>query len=478
MAHALATIILIADYIVLGYFLLINGVYAVLYIISYFELSSYTRKEKFSGFSDLLSSDFAPAVSVIVPAYNEEATIAASVRSFLALQYPRHEVIVVNDGSKDGTLDVLIQEFKLWGSDQPIQQELKTAPLKAVYRSASERLTLIDKENGGKADALNLGICAAKYPFVCCIDADIILEEDALLRIARPLIESSEVVAVGGIVRVANGCEIDHGRVVNVRTPKSSLALFQAVEYLRAFLAGRTAWSVLNCMLIISGAFGMFRRRDLIEANGYAHDTVGEDMEVVTRMHRALRERKQRYKVVFVPDPVAWTEVPETLRVLHRQRDRWHRGLLDTLSRHRRMMLNPRYGTVGMIGMPYYFLFESFGPVVELLGYIVFIVSIGLALEAGKQVNLVFFEFAIAFFVAAVVLGILLSVAAVLLEELRLRRYPRWRDLGKLTLFGILENFGYRQLNTLWRVVAIFSYFRKSTEWGAMERKGFSPKQK
>jgi cellulose synthase/poly-beta-1,6-N-acetylglucosamine synthase-like glycosyltransferase len=458
-------LILAANYFVLGYFLLINGVYAALYLISFFQIADYARREIFSGFSELFASNYAPPVSVVVPAYNEEATIAQSVRSFLSLRYPLHEVVVVNDGSKDGTLDVLRREFDLWESDRPVRLQLETAPIQDVYASSTERLVVVDKENGGKADALNAGICTARYPLVCCLDADIILEEDALLRAARPAIEYGDVAAVGGIVRVANGCEVDSGRVVEVKTPHQALPALQVVEYLRAFLAGRTGWSRLNALLIISGAFGLFRRRDLIAAGGYSLGTVGEDMELVTRLHRILRENDRKYRIVFVPDPVAWTEVPSTLRVLRRQRDRWHRGLLDTLIRHRRMLFNPRYGTVGLLAMPYYFLFELLGPVIELLGYIAFVVGLILGVLNAA--------FALAFFLVAVGLGSLLSVAAVFLEELRLRRYPRWSDLLKLTLYGVVENFGYRQLNTLWRVMAIVSFLRRNNEWGSMERRGF-----
>lgn len=463
----LGDFIVYVNYFVLGYFLVINGVYLALYAISFAEIADYVRREVFSGFSELFTSNYAPPVSVIVPAYNEEATITGSVRSFLTLHYPLHEVVVVNDGSKDATLEVLTREFDLYESDQPVRRQLDFAPLRGVYTAASERLVVVDKENGGKADALNAGICAANYPLVCCMDADIILEEDALLRVARPMIESSEVAAVGGIVRVANGCEFEKGRIVKVRTPRKPLPNFQIVEYLRAFIASRTAWSKLNCLLIISGAFGMFRRRDLIAAGGYAEDTVGEDMELVTRMHRVLRENDRQYKISFVPDPIAWTEVPDTLRVLRRQRDRWHRGLVDTLFRHKRMLFNPRYGAVGLLGMPYFFLFEFIGPVVELLGYVAFV--------AGLLLGVLNLEFALAFFLVAVGLGVLLSTAAVFLEELRLERYPRWRDLLKLTSYGVLENFGYRQINTVWRVIAIWSFLRRNTDWGSMERKGFAP---
>ena len=458
-------LILTVNYFVLGYFLSINAIYVVLYLISFAEIADYVRREVFSGFSELFTSNYAPPVSVVVPAYNEEATITDSVRSFLTLHYPLHEVIVVNDGSRDGTLEVLMQEFGLYESDQPVRMQLETAPLRRIYTSPTERLIVVDKENGGKADALNAGICAASYPLVCCMDADIILEEDALLRIARPIIETGSVAAVGGIIRVANGCEVEKGRLLKVKTPRKPLPTFQIVEYLRAFIAVRTAWSKLNCLLIISGAFGMFRRRDLIMAGGYSGDTVGEDMELTTRIHHVLRENDRKYKISFVPDPMAWTEVPDTLRVLHRQRDRWHRGLIDTLVRHRRMLFNPRYGTVGLIAMPYFFVFELLGPVIELVGYVAFVAGVALGVINGP--------FALAFFLAAVGLGVLLSTAAVFLEELRLERYPRSWDLIKLTLYGVLENFGYRQLNTLWRTMAIVSFLRNNTDWGAMERKGF-----
>ena len=465
----LSDFIVFVNYFVLGYFLAINGVYLTLYVISFAEIADYVRRETFSGFAELFTSNYAPPVSVIVPAYNEEATIVSSVRSFLTLHYPLHQVVVVNDGSKDGTLDALIREFDLYESDQPVRMQLETAPLRCIYTAPHERLVVVDKENGGKSDALNAGVCAAAYPLVCCMDADIVLEEDALLRVARPMIESGSVAAVGGIVRVANGCEFEKGRIIKVRTPRKALPNFQIVEYLRAFIASRTAWSKLNCLMIISGAFGMFRRRDLISAGGYATDTVGEDMELVTRMHRVLLENDRKYRISFVPDPIAWTEVPDTLRVLGRQRDRWHRGLIDTLSRHRRMIFNPRYRAAGLLGLPYFLIFELLGPVVELLGYVAFV--------AGLALGVLDAQFALAFLLVAIGLGVLLSTAAVFLEELRLERYPRWRDLLKLTAYGVLENFGYRQINTFWRAKAIVSYLRKNTDWGAMERKGFEEKR-
>lgn len=455
------------NYFVVVYFLAINGVYLALYALSFVEVLDYAKREVFSGLDELFTSKYAPPVSVLVPAYNEEMTIIEGVRSLLALRYSQHEVIVVNDGSKDHTLEVLIDEFGLYESDRPVRMQLETAEIRGIYVSSNGRLTVVDKGNGGRSDALNAATCVAQYPFVLLTDADVVMEEDALLRIARPLVESSGVAAVGGIIRVANGCKIEQGRVVEPRTPKKAIPTFQIVEYLRAFVASRVGWSKLNCLLIISGAFGMFRRRDVIDSGGLSTDTVAEDMDLTMRLHQNLKDNDREYQIAFVPDPVAWTEVPDTLRVLRRQRDRWHRGLLEMVFKYKRMLFNPKYGTVGLLAMPYYLIFEFLGPIIEILGYFALIVGLFLGL-----INL---PFALLFLFASVGLGMFLSVTAVFLEEMRLRRYPRWRDLIKLTLFGVFENFGYRQINTFWRILAIVSFIRKKSDWGDMERKGFGP---
>jgi cellulose synthase/poly-beta-1,6-N-acetylglucosamine synthase-like glycosyltransferase len=465
----LSDFVLGVNYFTFGYFLLINGVYLTLYAISFREILAYRWRQDFSDFGELFASDYVPPISMVVPAYNEEATIADSVRSFLALRYPLHEVIVVNDGSKDTTLETLQREFALCASDRSVRPQLETAPVRGVYATPSEHLIVVDKENGGKSDALNAGVCAAQYPLVCCMDADVILNEDSLLRIARPMIESSDVAAVGGIIRVANGCEFEKGLLKEAKLAKAPLPNFQQAEYLRAFLASRTAWSKLNCLLIISGAFGIYRRSDLIFIGGYAHGTVGEDMELITRGHRVLRENDRRYRISFIPDPVAWTEVPDSLRVLRRQRDRWHRGLMDTLVRHRKMLFNPRYGTVGLLAMPYFFLFEFLGAVIEIVGYFAFVI--------GLLLGVINIQFALAFLLAAVGLGTLLSTAAILLQALCIERPARWRDVGILLAYANLENFGYRQINSFWRVMAIVSFLRKDSDWGAMERKGFSARE-
>jgi len=416
----------------------------------------------------IIQSEFSTPISVLAPAYNEQATITESVHSLLKLNYSTMEVIVINDGSGDKTLETMISEFGLRKSHQVYVRKIKTKPVRGIYvsdRPELKHLIVVDKENGGKADALNVGINVSQYPLFCAIDADSILEDNALLKVAKPFLEDERVIAVGGIVRIANGCEIERGRVKTVRLSRKRLPTFQVVEYFRAFLSGRMGWSAINGLLIISGAFGLFRKDVVLACGGYRDDTVGEDMELVARMHRYMYENKLPYKVVFVPDPVCWTEAPETLKILGRQRNRWHRGLLDTISLHRAMLFNPRFGVIGLLSMPYYFLFELLGPVIETLGY-VFVVASYLYGVVHVQVLLLFF-------VVAIIYGMLFSVGAVLLEEISFHRYPRARDLFRLMVYAVLENFGYRQLTVLWRIKGLFDYFRGVTTWGAMQRKGF-----
>jgi cellulose synthase/poly-beta-1,6-N-acetylglucosamine synthase-like glycosyltransferase len=325
---------------------------------------------------------------------------------------------------------------------------------------------VVDKENGGKADALNAAVNASRYPYVCAIDADAILEEDALLRVARPVIEEPDVVvATGGIVRIANGCTIDGGRVLDVRLPESRLATLQVLEYFRAFLIGRVGWSRLNALLIISGAFGLFRRSLVETVGGYARETVGEDIELVVRLHRHLRERDERYRIEFVPDPVCWTEAPETMRQLSRQRRRWHRGLGETLWRHRGVAGNGRYGALGTAAVPYFLVFEFLGPLIEVVGLPLIVVW-----WIFGQLSAVFL---VGFFVVAVLLGILLSLAALVLEEHSFRRHRDGREVARLIGFSVVENIGYRQLIAFWRFLAFFDLARGRDDWGDMRRRGF-----
>jgi len=414
-------------------------------------------------------ADASPPIALLAPAYNEAATIAESIQSLLSLQYPSFEVVVINDGSSDATLQVLIDTFEL----RPVQRHLELAiahqPIREVYGAAHQpRLIVVDKENGGKADALNAGINVSRAPIFCSMDADSLLEPDALLRAVRPFVEDPErTVAVGGTVRVANGCRIADGRVLDVGLPRNFLALLQTVEYLRAFLMARLAWSRINTLTIISGAFGLFRRSRVIEVGGYTRGTVGEDMELVVKLHRLMRDKRLPYRIAFVPEPVCWTEVPEDFRVLGRQRARWHRGALETFERHWDVLLKPRYGRVAVVGFGYILLVDVLGPVVDLLGYVL----IPLFWLSGVLVV----EYMLAFIAVSFTFGVVISVGALALEESELRRFPRARDLMILTLVAVIENFGYRQLNSLWRLRGVWQYLRRSQSWGTMTRKGFSP---
>jgi len=451
--------------VVLVYFVLLNGYYFVSSILSFRALRRYSRSLRAADTADLIRHGDVPPVTVLVPAYNESANCLATIRSLLDLEYPHFEVLFVNDGSTDNTLSAIAEAYQLVPADRMTTSSLGRRQVRGIYQSArSSRLWVIDKENGGKPDALNVGLDYCHTPLFCALDADTALERDALLRLCRSFLENGDTVAAGGIVRVANGSLFRDGHVRDVRLPRSWLARLQVMEYLRAFLAGRMGWSSMDVLLIVSGAFGMFRREVVVAAGGYSSRTVGEDMELIVRLHRHLREREQRYAISFVPDPVAWTEVPDSLRVLTRQRDRWQRGLIQSLSLHKRMLFNPRYGRIGMVAFPYFWFMEGLGPVVEFLGYVAFALTILLGWAAPW--------FVLAFLLLAVFSGIALSLAAVALEELSFRRYHRRSDFGLLMVCAVLENFGYRQLLTFARFRGVVMALLGRMSWGAMEKQG------
>ncbi|HEX5574927.1 MAG TPA: glycosyltransferase [Gemmatimonadales bacterium] len=451
---------------VLIFFFAINSYYLVLTVAGFCRTLRVFNEVRRPDQRRLLRSPLTPPVSVLAPAFNEEANVVENVRSLLMLDYPLFEVILVNDGSTDGTLGRLVEAFDLRRSARSFERSLPSKPIRAIYESPNyPNLVVVDKANGGKADALNAGLNLSLYPIFCAIDADSILEPDALLRLVRPFVDAPGVtIAAGGVVRVANGCDIHGGRVHAVQLPSRVLPLIQIVEYLRAFLFGRMGWSTGNSLLVISGAFGLFDKKAAVLAGGYATDSVGEDMELVVRMHRYRRERRQPYRIGFVPDPICWTEVPESLRVLRRQRTRWQRGLIDTLLRHRSMIGRWRYGTVGMVSLPGFLVFEMISPLVELTGY--------LLLPLLWASGLLSLSLAGTFFVLAILYMVLVSTLAILLEDVAFRRYPSAKDLGWLLLAAVLENFGFRQLTVWWRVRAFAEYLRGDLSWGAMERRG------
>jgi cellulose synthase/poly-beta-1,6-N-acetylglucosamine synthase-like glycosyltransferase len=452
---------------IIVYVAVINSIYFFLTVMGFFALQRYHARLTAEQRDALIRSQLVPEISVIAPAYNESITVRESVKAMLKLSYPRVQVIVVNDGSTDDTLKILIEEFRLYRSARAPMGPLPHKPIRAIYESRDPiRLLVVDKENGGKADSLNAGLDVARSPLVCAVDSDSLIEPDALLQAVKPFLEDPDrTLACGGMIRVVNGCDVRSGRVTRVSTGSSLLALFQSIEYIRAFLGGRVALSFLNSLLIISGAFGIFRRDAVLQSGGFAVRTVGEDMELVVRLHRQWRERGKEYFIRYVPEPVCWTEVPESLKILKRQRNRWQRGTVETISMHKKVALRPQFGLMGMFAVPYFALFEMFGPAVESAGYVTTIL--------GLLMGLITKEVAMLFFVVSVLFGIVLSTSAVLLEEFTQRRYPKGLDVVRLLVVAILENLGFKQLMTYWRTQGLIDGLKGKTGWGKMERKGF-----
>jgi cellulose synthase/poly-beta-1,6-N-acetylglucosamine synthase-like glycosyltransferase len=463
--HLVDVVLVQAEWAVLAYFVLVNSFYAVLLVSAGLELRDYLRRIRGAPRWRLLGSAAAPGISILAPAYDEAATIEASIRSLLSIYYPSLEVVVINDGSRDETVEVLRRCFDLVPVASLVESTIATRPIRQVYRSrAHSNLLVVDKENGGKADALNVGLNVATKELVCAIDADTLIEADALQRMVQPFLEQDGVVAAGGTVRVVNGSTALGGRIHELRAPTHFLPGVQVIEYLRAYLFGRLGWNRLGGNLIISGAFGLFRRDAVAAAGGYVHDTVGEDIELVVRLRRRGVENGTASRVAFVPDPVAWTEVPESIRVLSRQRDRWHRGLADVMWRHRSLVFNPKYGALGLVVIPYFVFVELIAPIVEALGIVASI--------AGFFLGAINYHFALLFFLLAYGYGLILTFCTLVLEEVSFHRYGRLRDQLTLVGWAVLENLGYRQCTVVWRLHGLVKYLRGRKDWGAMERRG------
>jgi cellulose synthase/poly-beta-1,6-N-acetylglucosamine synthase-like glycosyltransferase len=410
---------------------------------------------------------FRPLVSVVVPAYNEQLTIVESIRALLALDYDPFEIVVVNDGSTDETLSLLKDTFHLLAAPHAFVQPLPTAPVLGLYRSTRyPGLVVIDKDNGKcKADAANAGINAASGALVAIIDADTILERDALIRAVTPFLENSKTVAVGGNVGIANGCRILDGRVAEVALPRNWLARFQIVEYMRSFLLFRLACASCNGVVLISGAFGLFRRDAVLAVGGYDATAIGEDLDLTMRLQRHFRGTGQRFRIGFDPNPLAWTQAPEDWRSLRSQRYRWRRGLLQVLWRYRRLIGNPRFGIVGLGVLPYATVFEGLAPLLELTGYIVVLLG-----TLSGLLSPLFWQVAVA---VSVLAGSAITFTAVVLSDLGTRRYMRGRDLVLLVIVVLVENCGYRQLNSWWACVGTYHTLTGKRGWGEMKRKAF-----
>lgn len=452
---------------ILYYVVFVAGFYLVLLCLSSRQLIEHSRRKKYDESDYLTGSEDTPPVSILIPAYNEEPTIVENVYSFLNVQYPDYEVIIINDGSSDQTLQVLIEHFQLVRMATPVRIQLKTERIIDIYQSIVQpNLKVINKVNGGKADALNAGLNVSSYPYFCAVDADSVLEHNALLKTMRPFLEGEEdIIACGGIVRIANGCKIIGGRVLEIGLPKESLAIYQVIEYLRSFFTGRLGFSSINSLLIVSGAFGVFRKKEVLEIGGYSRKTIGEDMELVIRLQRKLYDEKKESKVLFLPDPVCWTEAPVKLKQLNRQRSRWQLGLIQCLWIHKKALFNPKYKTMGMLSLPYFLFIELLGPVIELFGLLLTLL--------GLYLGYVSLSFAMLFLSATVLFGVFLSLSSILMEEYSQRRYPKISDFLTLVFYCFVEGLWYRQLTAIMRTWAFLRLLKKDSSWGEMKREGF-----
>lgn len=458
------TIIEFIQWFYLLYFIALNGTYFFLSIVALLYLPSYIQKQSAHKLP-LAETGFEPPISLIVTAFNEETVIEATVRALVQLDYPEFEVIIVNDGSTDNMLKLLTEKFELEVFPAAIRKSIEHKPIRAMYQSRRfPNVRVVDKENGGcKADASNAGINCAKYGLFMPLDADTILERNCLRLLVQPFLLNEDTVGVGGTVRILNGCTVKDGVLGKIRFPKNWLARFQVLEYSRAFLNGRVGWNFFNALPLISGAFGLFKKEAVIEVGGYSHDSLGEDMDLVLRIHRHFRLKGKPYRIDFAPDPACWTEAPESFAVLKRQRIRWQRGLFDCLWENRKLLFHPKSGGIGWASFPFLLFLEGISPIIETFGYVIFIVMFGL--------DLISLEGTLAFFILSITTGFFLSVISILLEELIFQTYPDKKDLYRLIGCAMAENFGYRQLMSIWRLEGIVKWILNTdSSWGTMTR--------
>ncbi len=425
-------------YAIFAYTLALVLSYLFIGLYSIGETDSYLAKNSFTDYRLLAASPHAPSVSILAPAYNEGKTIIENVRSLLSIYYSNLEVIILNDGSKDDSLEKLIAAFELKKIDFFVNTKIQTKEIRGVYKSINpvyNKLIVVDKVNGGKADALNVGVNIATNDYLVCIDVDCVLEQDALLKMVKPFLEQTNkiVIASGGVVRIANSCIIEDGKLIKVKLPKSYLPRMQTLEYIRAFILGRMAWSRLNGLMLISGAFGAFNKDIVIKAGGYNQNTVGEDMELVVRMRRYLEERKQKYRVTYIPDPLCWTEAPESYQILGRQRNRWARGTYETLKFHRKMFFNPNYHLMGMMSYPYWFFFEFLAPIIEFFGFIFFFLFAAL--------GMIDWYFFFVYLLFVIFFGYLYSAFAIFMEIISYNQYKKRSEIFSLLITALSEPF-------------------------------------
>lgn len=462
------------NYYLIYYSCMINSLYIIILLFSFIGLFSQSLYWKVKQINLLFKKNVLPGISIIAPAFCEESTITESVNSLLNLQYPDYELIVVNDGSIDGTLNKLIDYYDLEKVDRVVCSELNTMPIRGVYTNKQiSKLIVVDKANGGKADSINAGINISSKEMFCCIDADSLLEPDSLLKISSLSIDNSnETLAVGGNVFPINGCTISKGELLIIKLSKNTIAKFQTIEYLRAFMTGRIGWANLKSLLIISGAFGLFNKKRVIEIGGYLtkserykKDTVGEDMEIVVRLTKHMNEKNIKGSICYSYNANCWTEVPETITNLHRQRDRWQRGLIDIITYHKKVLFNPKYKQMGLISMPYFFIFEMIGPLIEFKGYVMVLLAV--------MIGILNLKIGLLLFITNVLLGIVVSLCSIIISQ-KDSDYYTLKEILTLISLAVVENFGFRQLMCVWRSCGYINSMKKPKGWGVMTRKGFT----
>lgn len=448
----------------MAFTIILSLIYIIQLIISFVKVRKNDKARQSNDYGRYVSSENLLPISLLIPAYNEQENIVSNIKSLMKIDYPQFEIVVVNDGSTDKTHEKIVETFGLYKIESAVKTSIPTNEVRGVYYNIEyPNLIYVDKENGGKSDALNAGINISSYPLFACLDADSRIEPDALLRLSVEFLKNTDTVVAGGLVRIANGFKTRDGRVSGFSMPQKMIERFQIVEYYRSFLSGRVSWGATNSMLIVSGAFGVFKKQAVIEVGGYKTNTIGEDMEIVVRLHKYMRANRRKYKIIFCEDAVCWTQGPMSVNDIRSQRRRWQIGLLDMLLAHKGLFLNPRYGSVGLAAIPYNWVFELFGAVVEALGY--FIIPFSLLMG---ELNMFFFTI---YFLLAVLLGIILSMGSLILEQYTRKSVMSAKQCLSLSLYAVLENFGYRQMITLFRLEGILKYRKLRKTWGKIKRK-------
>jgi len=476
------------------YGILILSAYALLAFLSFSAINRFRKKEQYTDYKKLNSSSLAPGISIIAPAFNEGITIIQNVRSLLTLNYTNFEVIIINDGSTDDTLEKLIAEYDLEQVDFAYDEKIKSKRVRRIFKSrniAYEKLMVIDKENGkSKADASNAGINAASFDYFVCTDVDCILEKDTLIKLIQPMLaeenrkitevgepcpqcgyihikeDTKRVIATGATLRIANSSDIEEEELIRMRPPRSLFPRFQEMEYIRAYVLGKMGWSKINCVPNVSGGLGLFDKEIAIKAGGYDALSFGEDMDLVTRMCAYMKDNKQKYAIRYIPSTLCWTEGPSTLKIFGRQRTRWGRGLIQIMSIHRKILFNPAYGKLGLVVFPYNFLFEFLAPIIEFLGiiYYIYIIITG-RINTTDALLLLLFVY---------LYSIMITLIAVYWDQIVNKSYKTWKEVVGLSLMAFLEPIIYHPLIVFFALKGYFFFITgRKHSWGNMQRRGF-----